>query len=135
MMILVVGGILFIMQSMITDGSNAYDVPVNTSAWQSQYDYVNQTNETIAPLTEAFNKIGDENNGWFTKLTAGISAIPKAIILIPQLLFDSFASTGSIMTGFATSLNLPQQLIILIGVMLLVWGIIKLVEMYQRWSV
>lgn len=134
--ILVISGFFFIF-GLISQESKQYypEANINDSEWYGKYDYVSNINRSISPLQESFNKIQDENVGWFSKLTSGISAIPSAVIAIPTLLFGSFIVGGEIVTGTATTLKIPFYLIILVSVMILVWGIFKLVEMYNRWKI
>jgi len=136
MIILVMSGFFFIFGLMSQEAKLYYpDSEINDSDWYGRYDYVSSINSSIAPLERSFKDIGDENKGWFSKLTSGIAAIPAAVIAIPSLLFNSFITGGKIVTGMFNTLNVPQYLVTLILVMIVVWGVFKLVEIYNRWQV
>lgn len=133
--LLIVGVVIFIFGMMVQEGEEKYDTDINKSAWQGKYDYTEQINKSITPIMTSFENIQDEDVGWFTKLTAGISAIPKAIMLVPSLLFSSFSLGTNLMTGIFTSIKLPAYLISVAIVMLVVWGLFKLIEVFNRWQV
>ena len=136
MIILVISGFFFIFGLMSQEAKTYYpDANINDSEWYGRYDYVSSINTSIAPLQTSFETIQDENKGWFTKLTSGIAAIPAAVIAIPNLLFGSFVTGGTIIAGTFTTFNIPIYIILLISVMIIVWGVFKLIEMYNRWQV
>ncbi|MFX1312072.1 MAG: hypothetical protein ACFFHD_05625 [Promethearchaeota archaeon] len=133
--ILIIGAIIFIMASMINEGQEKYDVEINKSNWENNYDYVNEINETIEPVNNALRIITDtseDSGGWFYKLTTGIAAIPKAVIAIPSLGMSSAVYAKEIITSITTSLNIPAELIIILLVVISAWVIFKLVEFLQR---
>jgi hypothetical protein len=134
-MLLVTGVILFVAGMMIEEADMVYNTDINTSKWEGKYDYATQVNSSINPLIDSFEKIQDEDIGWFTKLTAGISAVPKAVVLIPSLIFQSLRMGGNLITGVLTSLSIPLYIITVAIIMLLVWGVFKLVEFFQRWNI
>ena len=132
----IVGGIVFIMASMISEGESKYDVSINKSDWENSYNYVNDVNQSLSPLIDDFNKITDtseDSGGWFSKLVTGISAIPKAVIAVPSLVFSSIVSTKEIATGITSSLKIPGEIILIILTIITVWAVFKLVEIFQRY--
>ena len=132
----IIGGIIFIMANMVTEGSDKYDITINKSDWESSYNYVNDINDSINPLIEDFNKITDtseDSGGWFTKLVSGISAIPKAIIAIPSVIFSSIVSTKEITGSILKSLKVPSEIILIAFVVISIWVVFKLIEIYQRY--
>ena len=134
--ILIAGGFFFVFASMTNEAQTLYpDANLNDSAIEGKYNYVENINETVAPLQETFKKIEDPEVGWFTKIVSGISAVPYAVVKIPGLFFSSFTYGGGLVFGIMSSFNLPTFLLILVGVMIIVWGITKLVETYQRWQI
>jgi hypothetical protein len=136
MIILVLGGFFFIFGLMTQEAQDYYpEAGINDSEWYDKYDYVSDVNSSIYPLKESFDTISDENKGWFSKLTAGIAAIPAAVIAIPSLIFGSLSTGGSIISGTFTTLNIHPYFIVLVGVMILVWAVFKLIEVYNRWQV
>jgi len=136
MMLLVISGIFFTFALMTQEAKTYYpEAGIDDSDWADKYDFGTSINRTVSPLQKAFEKLGDEEAGWWTKLTAGITAVPLAIIQIPVVLFQTFVMGGLLITGVFTSLGIPAYLLGIVLIMVLVWGIFKLVEIYQRWQV
>jgi len=134
--LLVVGGIFFLFASMVAETNTQYpDADINSSIWSNKYNYADRINTSIAPIQQAFVDIEDDNLGWFTKLVSGIAAIPRAIITLPILIFSGFAIGGEMITGFATAIKLPAYILQVILVMLIAWGLFKLVDTFARWNV
>jgi predicted PurR-regulated permease PerM len=133
--IVIIGAVFFLFAQMVKEGNSTYSSNINSSEWDTKYDYVNRVNDTIAPIQKSFNDIQDENNGWFTKLTAGITAIPRAIISIPVMLFSAFSIGGGFISGVFTAFGLPVYLLTVALLLLVIWGIFKLIELFGRWQV
>lgn len=134
--LLVISGFFFIFGLMSQEGANLYpSANINDSEWRNQYDYVDEVNETIAPMQTAFEDIQDENKGWFSKVVSGIAAVPAAVVAIPTLVLGSFTSFGSLVSGLFLTLKVPPYLLLLVLVMVIVWGVFKLIEVYQRWQI
>lgn len=130
---LIVSAVFFCFALIIGDVNNAYpEAEINTSEWEDQYDYVSDTNSTIYPLEQKFKVIQDENAGFFTKLTSGISAIPYAVIIVPQVIFGSLETGGNITMGFLMALAIPGYLIVIVVLCTLVWALFKLVGFFQQ---
>jgi hypothetical protein len=131
--ILVVGAIFFTFALIVTDVNNSYpEADINKSEWEDEYDYVSDLNSTISPLEEKFKVIQDENAGFFTKIGAGITAIPYAIIIFPQIVFGSLEIGGKMTTGFLAVLAIPGYIVIVVIISTLIWALFKLVEFFQR---
>lgn len=135
--LLIVSAVFFIYALMVSEANDMFGThsgfdEINSSEWDSQYDMVGAVNATITPLETKFKVITDPEEGFFTKLTAGIAAIPYAIMLVPQVLFNTVYLAGVMIVSFATFLNIPPYIQILVVVMTLVWGIFKLLEYFQR---
>lgn len=130
---LIVSAVFFCFALIIGDINTAYpEAEINTSQWEDQYDYVSEINSTIYPLEQKFKVIQDENAGFFTKLTAGISAIPYAVIIVPQVIFGSLETGGNITMGFLMALAIPGYLIVIVVLCTLVWALFKLVGFFQQ---
>ena len=133
---LVIASFMFIAGLISNEAKTYYpDSNINDSEWYGKYDYAGDINESIHPIKTAFDKIGDSELGWWSKLTSGIAAIPQAIIALPVLLFKSLYFGGLIIAGSFTSLLIPATIIVIIGTMILVWALFKLAEIYQRWAI
>ena len=133
---LVIAGFMFIFALMSDEAKTYYpDANINDSEWAGKYDYSEQINEKMNDSVTAFKNIGDENKGWFVKIVSGIAAIPSAVIGIASLVLGSFGYGAGIITGTLTTLTVPATLIFIIIIMITVWGIMKLIELYQRWQI
>lgn len=133
-LLVIVGAIIFIATTMIEEAETKYGMNVNKSEWEGKYDYANEINASIAPLKNSLATIQDEDAGWFSRITEGLSAIPRAVVLVPSLVFGGFVFGGELITGLLSSLHIPAVLISVVLVVLIVWGVFKLVEFFQRWQ-
>lgn len=133
--LLVVGVIFFIFDMMLMEGNNKFSSGINDSDWQGKYDFAGQINSTINPLVEKFQVIQDPDQGFFSKIAAGLSAIPYAVIVFPQVIFGTLTMGGTITTGMLAALAIPAYIITVAIIGLLVWAMLKLVEIYQRWQI
>ena len=51
-----------------------------------------------------------------------------------KLILGSFAYGAGLITGSLTTFLISTTLIAIIIIMIIVWGIMKLIEVYQRWQ-
>ena len=131
--ILLVSVVIFIFASMADEANTQFsDANLNTSEWSDKYDYVSSINSTVGPLRDKFAVIEDENQGFFTKLAAGITAIPYAVIIFPKVVFGALNVGGKLSVGLLTALAIPGYIITALIVSLLVWALFKLLEFFQR---
>jgi len=86
-------------------------------------------------LIEAIDDISNEDKGWLEKVGAGFTGIISAVTLLPALVWSSFVMGGGLITGGLSSIGLPTYLIGVFIIALVVWGVIKLLEFFQRWEV
>lgn len=133
--LLVVGIIFFVIALMVTEAKDKYDVDMNTSTWENQYDYATTVNESIGPLQEDLDKLSNQETGWLTKIGAGFTGIISAVTLLPNLMWSGFYMGGLLITGIFSSIGVPAYIIGVFTIMLTVWGIIKLIEFLQRWNI
>lgn len=133
--IAVIGGLFFIFALMTSEGNQNFpEANIDSSNWSTQYDYTARINDSVAPLQSSFEKIQDPDTGWFKAIALGITALPFALTLIPSILFQSFGYAGSLFTGFFSVFNLPKALLLVGIIVMFLWGVFKLVEIYQRWQ-
>lgn len=134
--ILIISGVFFAYAQITKEINTQYpDSSLNSSEWEDKYDYIEDVNETFAPLESSLKKIQDEDAGWFSKLAEGITALPYAILIVPQAVFGSLVFGGEIATGFLTIWAIPSAIITLGLVLILVWAIFKLVEYFNKYEV
>lgn len=105
---------------------------INTSHWSGKYNYTEKVNASIAPLIEDFQKIEDENAGWFSKLASGIVAIPHAVIGFASLAIGSISTMGSLITNMATFVHIPPIIIYSIIIIITLWVLSKLLGFFQK---
>jgi hypothetical protein len=135
--IFVIIGMLLATFALMTQEAKTYHPSANISDsdWAGKYDYVDDVNRTVAPLKATFEQIEDENTGWFTKITAGIVAIPRAVIAFVSVALSSIIMGGALVTGTLSTFGLPAYFIFGICVVMFIWLMAKLIEIYQRWQV
>lgn len=132
MIILTVGLCFAMVGSVINDFEVQYpDVDINTS-WEDEYDYTNEINESISGLKDKFDIIADEDEGWFSKLTAGISAVPKAIIVVPVVIFQTISYGLIILVKIGNEVGIPSFVIVFATVAIILIVIFKLVAFWHR---
>ena len=64
--------------------------------------------------------------------SAGIVAIPYAIILVPAALFVSIQMATEMIVGFMLVLGITGKIVAAIILILFIWGVFALVRMWQR---
>lgn len=133
--ILIVAGVVFTYAELVREANEQYDTNyINSSQWSEEYDYIDEINETVSPLETKLKIITDEDQGWFSRLTSGITAVPYVILIVPQAVFETLGFAASIIVGFFSVWGLPQKIITLALVILAVWGIFKLIEFFNKWE-
>ncbi len=132
LLILVVGLSFSLVGSIIHDFETQYpEVNVNTT-WEDDYDYSSEINESVYGIKTRFDIIGSEETGWFSKLTAGISAVPLAIIFIPVVIFKTMAYAINIISSIPKIISVPPYVIIFGIVALIVVILFGLVSFWHR---
>ena len=105
--ILMIGLVFAMIASVVNDFETQYqDVSIGSNF--TKYDYSSSINDRVQDLKEQFDIIGDEDQGWFSKIAAGITAIPKAIIFIPAVMFQSLVYGVNILTGIGSDIGIPS---------------------------
>lgn len=135
-LLLIIGALVFVFALMTNEAADRYpNANINDSAWADQYDYAQEINESVSPLQSIFQDITDDNKGWFSRIASGIIAIPMAVIALVDILIESLGFGGNLLTGTLTSIGLPLALITITLLLVFVWAMFKLIELYQRWQV
>lgn len=133
--LVLIGGAVFVVASMTQEAETKYGISVDTSAWQDKYNYAQSINNSISPLSDSLDKIRDEDTGWFGKIIEGVAAVPRVVVLVPSLLFNTFAYGSDLIIGTTSSLKIPAELVMIFIISITVWGIFKLIEFYQRQAI
>ncbi|GAF88084.1 unnamed protein product [marine sediment metagenome] len=106
---------------------------VSVSENFSKYDYSKEINESMGGLKKEFDIIGDEDIGWFSKIAAGITAIPKAIIAVPVTIFQTMRYGISIFSSVGSDIfKIPEEIINFGVVALFIIIIFALVSFWHR---
>lgn len=136
MMFLIIAGFMFVFGLMSSEAKTYYpNATINDSAWVGKYDFSEEINSSTAPLIESLEDIQNEETGWFSSVLSGIVAVPKAVIGLAKLFLGSFSHGSSIITGTLFTLGISATLVAIIIIMIIVWGIMKLIAIYQRWNI
>jgi hypothetical protein len=133
---LVIGVIFFMFNMMLLEGNSKFPGSnINDSALQG-YDYSNSIAGNLTTMQEKFAVIGDPDAGFFSKIAAGLTAIPYAVILLPlMIIFGTVPIATGITTKMLLGLAIPGYIIGVVIISILVWAILKLVEFFGRWQV
>ena len=125
----IIAGLFFVFALMIEESNTQLpDAGLNSSEWETQYDYVDNINESISPLKEKLDVITQEDTGWFKKITTGITAIPKVIVFVPKVTFDTLKFGGNMITDFFVALNFPGKVTIIALTIVFIFAIFKLIS-------
>jgi len=132
--VLIIAGFIFIFASMINEANTQYpSANINATVWNSsKYNYAGNIESQLKPLQDRFAQITDTDTGFFTKIGAGIIAIPYAIILVPSVVIGSMGVLGNIATSLLTDMGIPAALILLVTIGILIWGVLKMVEFFNK---
>ncbi len=132
LIILMVGLIFSVVASIISDFETQYpEITINKS-WEEKYSYIDEINESVISLKEKFDIIGDEDIGWFSKLTAGITAIPIAIVTVPVVLFKTVSYGIIIITSLGEEIGIPAFVIYFAIVAIIIIIVFALVSFWHR---
>lgn len=129
---LMVGLVFAMVGSIINDFETQYpDINVNTS-WEDEYDYRDEINESVSSLKDKLDIITDEEEGWFSKIAAGITAVPRAIILVPVVMFETISYGLIILVKVGNDIGIPSFVIAFTTIAVILILIFKLISFFQR---
>lgn len=134
-MILMVGVIMFVVFSMIGEAEDTYDIEINKSDWEDRYDFATDVNNEVEPIKDSIDTIQNQDAGWLERVGAGFTGIIAAVTFLPQMLWSIITLSTGLATGIGIALAIPAYIITVIIIMLVAWGVFKLLEFYQRWNV
>jgi hypothetical protein len=130
-LVIVIGIFAMVMISFATDLDTVYtDTHIDTSNFNQYNDFqsvANQANKTF----ENFKPLGNDEKSWFQKIGAGIVAIPYAVISFPVMLGMAFITLTKFMGGGLVGW-IPASIIFAMLAMLIVEGVKRLLEFFQR---
>ena len=101
------------------------------SSFRGTYNRTEEINQTFSPLRESFEEI-QTADGWFEKsLAAG--SLPLVIISLPLMIFQTVGYAISDMTSLLNDMGIPPQIVIIGVVLLTLFGLFKLIEMFNKY--
>ena len=133
--LLIIGILLFVTIQMINESETNYDIEVNKTGWEGQYDFANDINNSIAPLQKSIENIANEETGWLEKVGSGFTGIISAVTLIPKLLFSLIKLGNNLIVGLGIAFGIAGEITQVFLIMLYVWIIYKAIEFFQRWNI
>lgn len=133
--LLVIGIVLFIAMQMINESEKNYDIEVNKTGWEGEYDFSQDVNASISPLQKSIEDIANEEKGWLEKVGAGFTGIIAAVKLIPTMLFSLIKLGNNLIVGFGTLFGVPATITQVFLIMLYVWIIYQAIAFFQRWTI
>lgn len=134
-MMLIVGVILFVVFQMINESEANYGIDINQSEWEDKYDFASDVNNEVQPIKDSIDNIQNQESGWLERVGSGFTGIIAAVTFLPSMLWSILTLSTGLVTGLGVALAIPAYLISVGIIMLIVWGVFKLIEFYQRWVV
>ena len=105
--------------------------PIDIANLTAGYDNTASINNNINESLEAFKTLGDDDASWFSKVAAGIIAIPKAVIAFPLLILTGVGMlTGMIST--ATKGIVPPFVVYALITLMMIMIFRRFMEFFQR---
>lgn len=126
---------MFVVFQVLNEAEDNYNIEVNKSQWEDRYDFASDVNTQVQPIKNSLDTISNQDEGWLNKVGAGFTGIIAAITFLPGMLWSIMTLSTGLSTGLGVALAIPAYLITVIIVRLIVWGVFKLIEFFQRWNV
>jgi len=132
-LITVIIGLAFASVGMfVNDLSSSYpDVEIDTS-WETEYNYAQNINQSVSPLKEKFDTIENGDAGWFSKVSAGITAVPFATITVPKIIFETMSFSGTIISQLGVAIGVPTWILTIATMCLIIIILFALVSFWHR---
>ena len=132
LIILMTGLIFAVVGSVVNDFATYYpDVQINTS-WEDEYNFADTLNDSVSGIKEKFDTIEDEDAGWFSKIAAGITAVPLAIITVPRVIFETIGTGIAIISDLGAVIGIPQFVITISIIAIIIIVLFALVSFWHR---
>lgn len=127
------GGILGDFETNYVDTGISEAEPVNSSFKEDYSGRAAEINATFAPLVADINEVGS-SDGWIDTLGDGSTVIAKVFLSLPVLLLSTLRSATSDMSTMLTNIGIPNELVLVAMVLLLLFGVFKVIEMIRRYN-
>jgi len=105
--------------------------PIDIANLTSGYDETASINSEINDSLNAFKTLGDDDASWFSKIAAGIVAIPKAVIGFPLLILNG---VGFLVSMISTSTKgiVPPFVVYSLITLIMIMIFRRFMEFFQR---
>ena len=134
MMILLVSVVLFGFGVMVEDLETNYvdtgivDVAKMNASYKETYSQATNISNEFGDIQKSFDDLS-EQNGWIDWLD-DVAAIPLIVISLPGVIFSIVATTVVNLTKILSEIGIPVEITILVGIALIVWIVIKLINFF-----
>jgi len=130
-LVVIIGAFMGLVVLGTNELNNAFPQNQINNSYFAGYDYsstiTNQANKTFSN----FQKLGDTETSWFSRIGAGIVAIPYAVISFPVMLAEAFWALST-MISKALGNFVPSFIILAIIGFMTIEGVRRLMEFFQR---
>ena len=110
---------------------NYSDNQINTTNFTGKYNQIEKINNTVDDMYQNFQKLGAEDTSWFSKIGAGIVAIPYAVVNFPIMIVTAVSAILSMMVislgGFV-----PATILIGMITFIIIEVVRRFLEFFQR---
>ncbi len=133
---LAVGVIFFVFGMMINESAINYpEANMTDGNMTSKYDFSKSINSSFYPIQNAIESVTNPDIGFFGKIVSGLAAMPYAVILLPSVAIKTLAYGITLLTGGFVALGVSVYILLVAFIMMIVWVVFKLIEIFQRWQI
>lgn len=129
--VVMIGVFIWIVVAGADSLNKAYsENPVDTTNFTGNYNQIETIQKDANESYSNFQKLGSTETSWFSKIGAGIVAIPYAVAKFPIMVVNAHGALTSMITyslGF-----LPAVIILAIFTFLIIEAVRRFLEFYQR---
>lgn len=137
-LILFVGLVFVCWNLLIDDFETTYvdtgisNVSKVSSNYTDKFDYSEDINNSLGPVSKKFGELGESSNNWFTDLLEYGTAIPLVVVNFAKTMIGIFITTGSGIAEFLELIGLPKELIMIAGISLIAFAVFKFIELIHK---
>ena len=134
--VLLVSIVFFAFNVMVEDLETNYvdtgivSVDKMNASYMANYSQAANISEGFSELQESFDDLS-ETSGWVDWLD-DVAAIPLMVISLPGIMFGIVYTSIANLSSILSSIGIPKEITLLLGIALIVWIIIKLLNFF--WS-
>lgn len=106
------------------------DNPIETSNF-SGYDKVESIRNSTDDIYKNFQVLGSEDSSWYSKIGAGIVAIPYAVIKLPIMVVVAITALSEFITEGLGD-KVPYPIILAMVTFLIIYAVREFLQFFQR---